>query len=107
MRKRVAPSTRRSAWCVVPSLQVHDAKGVGILVCNNARGVIVDNEIRGNARAGVAIHSGSDPLVRANRIHGGLDSGVLVSEKVSALRPRPNAACAHARTPSGLTALLF
>jgi parallel beta-helix repeat protein len=61
--------------------QVHNAKGVGILVCDNARGLIEDNDIAGNARAGVAILSGGNPLVRCNRIHDGKDSGVLVSEK--------------------------
>jgi parallel beta-helix repeat protein len=61
--------------------QVHNAKGVGILVCDNARGLIEDNDIAGNARAGVAILSGGNPLVRCNKIHDGKDSGVLVSEK--------------------------
>jgi nitrous oxidase accessory protein NosD len=61
--------------------QVHKAKGVGVLVCDHARGVIEDNDIAANARAGVAILSGGNPVVRNNRIHDGRDSGVLVSEK--------------------------
>ena len=61
--------------------QVHQAKGVGVLVCDHARGLIEDNDISGNARAGVAILSGGNPVVRVNRIHDGKDSGVLVSEK--------------------------
>ena len=61
--------------------QVHKAKGVGVLICDHARGLIEDNDICENARAGVAILSGGNPVVRLNRIHDGKDSGVLVSEK--------------------------
>ena len=50
-------------------------------MCDHARGLIEDNDISGNARAGVAILSGGNPVVRVNRIHDGKDSGVLVSEK--------------------------
>ena len=42
-----------------------------------------DNDISANSRAGIAILSGGNPIVCANRIHDGKDSGVLVSEKVS------------------------
>ena len=47
--------------------EVHHGKGVGILVCDNAKGVIEDNTISCNGRAGIAILSGGDPLVRACR----------------------------------------
>ena len=60
---------------------VANGKGVGVLVCDNGRGVIEDNDISFNGRAGVAILSGGDPLVCHNKIHEGMDSGVLVSEK--------------------------
>jgi F-box protein 11 len=60
---------------------VANGKGVGVLVCDNGRGVIEDNDITHNGRAGVAILSGGDPLVCHNKIHEGMDSGVLVSEK--------------------------
>ena len=50
-------------------------------MCDHARGLIEDNDISGNARAGVAILAGGNPVVRVNRIHDGKDSGVLVSEK--------------------------
>jgi F-box protein 11 len=60
---------------------VQHAKGVGVLVCDHAKGVIEDNIISCNGRAGVAILSGGDPVVCANRINDGMDSGVLVSEK--------------------------
>jgi len=61
--------------------KVHNAKGVGVLVCDHARGLVEDNDICSNARAGVAIMSGGNPVVRLNRIHNGQDSGVLVSER--------------------------
>ncbi len=61
--------------------EVHHGKGVGVLVCDNAKGVIEDNVISCNGRAGIAILSGGDPLVMANKIHDGMDSGVLVSER--------------------------
>jgi len=60
---------------------VTNGRGVGVLVCDNGRGVIEDNDICLNGRAGVAILSGGDPLVCHNKIHEGMDSGVLVSEK--------------------------
>ena len=61
--------------------EVHHAKGVGVLVCDHARGLIEDNDVSANARAGVAILSGGDPIVRINKIHDGKDSGVLISER--------------------------
>ena len=60
---------------------VRHAKGVGVLVCDHAKGVVEDNDISSNKRAGIAILSGGDPIVRSNKIHNGFDSGVLISEK--------------------------
>ena len=60
---------------------ITNGRGVGVLVCDNGRGVVEDNDISFNGRAGVAILSGGDPLVCRNKIHEGMDSGVLVSEK--------------------------
>ena len=60
---------------------VQHAKGVGVLVCDHAKAMIEDNEISENKRAGIAILTGGDPVVRQNKIHNGHDSGVLVSEK--------------------------
>ena len=61
--------------------EVANGRGVGVLVCEQARGVVEDNDIACCGRAGVAILSGGDPLVTLNRIRDGLDSGVLVSEQ--------------------------
>ena len=61
--------------------EVCNARGVGVLVCDHARALVEDNDVYSNERAGVAILSGGNPLVRNNKIHDGKDSGVLVSEK--------------------------
>ena len=60
---------------------INNGKGVGVLVCDHGKGVIEDNDISFNGRAGVAILSGADPHVCANKIHRGMDSGVLISER--------------------------
>lgn len=39
-----------------------------------------DNSVTKNGRAGIAILSEADPTVTANKIHDGMDSGVLVSD---------------------------
>ena len=44
------------------------------------RGLVEDNDIFANRRAGVAILKEGAPLVKGNRIHDGRDSGVLVCE---------------------------
>ena len=43
--------------------QIRDAKGVGVLVCDHARGLIEDNDVSSNSRAGVAILSGGKPKI--------------------------------------------
>ena len=61
--------------------EINNGKGVGVLICDHGKGVIEDNDISCNGRAGVAILSGADPHVCANKIHAGMDSGVLISER--------------------------
>ena len=61
--------------------EINNGKGVGVLICDHGKGMIEDNDISCNGRAGVAILSGADPHVCANKIHEGMDSGVLVSER--------------------------
>ena len=39
-----------------------------------------DNSVTKNGRAGIAIITEADPTVTANKIHDGMDSGVLVSD---------------------------
>jgi F-box protein 10 len=51
-----------------------------VLVSEKGRGLVEDNDIFANRRAGVAILKEGAPLVKGNRIHDGRDSGVLVCE---------------------------
>ena len=56
---------------------ITNARGVGVLVCDDSHGVIEDNDIYHNDRAGVAILTGGDPLVCHNRIHVGMDLSLI------------------------------
>jgi parallel beta-helix repeat protein len=67
---RADPQIRRN--------RIHDAKQGGILVYDNGLGTIEDNDIFGNAYAGVEISEGGNPTVRYNRIHDGQQTGVIV-----------------------------
>ena len=52
----------------------HGEQG-GIYVFGDGRGLIENNEIYGNALAGIQIRSNSNPIVRKNRIHHGKHGG--------------------------------
>ena len=80
--------------------EVHHGKGVGVLVCDNAKGVIEDNVISCNGRAGIAILSGGDPLVCANKIHDGMDSGAPFRLHPSAPTLHPPYASFLSHSPS-------
>ena len=56
----------RSDLHYYPSSQQHD----------NGRGIIEGNEIHSNALAGVWITTGSQPILRRNRIHSGKQVGI-------------------------------
>ena len=84
---------------------VRDAKGVGVLVCDHGKGVIEDNEITCNGRAGVAILSGGDPLVCQNKIHEGMDS-VRFDPAIATAPPAPSRSgsgpCRTTKPPAAL-----
>ena len=64
-----------------PSSQPHPRwQGAGVHVYDNGRGTLEDNDIFGNAYAGVAIKKGANPTVRGNRIHDSKQGGVFVYE---------------------------
>lgn len=46
----------------------------------DGRGLIENNDIYGNALAGIQIRSGSNPIVRKNRIHHGKHGGIYIHE---------------------------
>ena len=60
--------------------RIHSGKQGGVFVSENGLGTLEDNEIFGNAYAGVEIKSGGNPTLRRNRIHDGKTSGILVWE---------------------------
>ena len=44
------------------------------------RGVLENNNIHSNTLAGVQIRTGSDPIIRNNKIHHGLHGGIYVHD---------------------------
>jgi len=61
-----------------------DGKYRGIYVWEGSSPRIEENEIWGNALAGIYIEgAGTDPLIRANRVHDGEGVGILVCEGAS------------------------
>ena len=59
--------------------RIHDGKHSGVLVYDNGKGTIEDNEICGNSFQ-VSIRKEGNPLVRKNRIYDGKQIGVYVSD---------------------------
>lgn len=57
----------------------HGEQG-GIYVFGDGRGLIENNDIYGNALAGIQIRSNSNPIVRKNRIHHGKHGGIYIHE---------------------------
>uniref|UniRef100_A0A915EMP9 F-box protein 11 n=1 Tax=Ditylenchus dipsaci TaxID=166011 RepID=A0A915EMP9_9BILA len=53
----------------------------GVYIFGEGRGLIEQNNIYGNALAGIQIRTNSDPIVRLNKIHDGLHGGIYVHEK--------------------------
>lgn len=58
--------------------RIHDGKGAGVLIYENGKGTLEDNDIFGNALSGVEIREGGNPMLRRNRIHDGKAGGVMV-----------------------------
>ncbi|MEN8219601.1 MAG: right-handed parallel beta-helix repeat-containing protein [Pseudomonadota bacterium] len=49
---------------IVSHCQIHDGKGTGVLVNENSTGRIDNCDIFGNAKAGIAITKGGNPVVQ-------------------------------------------
>jgi F-box protein 11 len=47
-------------------------------IADNGLGTLEENEVTGNALAGVTIRTGANPILRRNRISNNLGGGVLV-----------------------------
>jgi F-box protein 11 len=52
-----------------------------VYIFGEGRGLIEQNNIYGNALAGIQIRTCSDPIVRLNKIHDGQHGGIYVHEK--------------------------
>lgn len=82
--------TSESSACIAihnaanPTLRgnrIHGGKRNGVVVYEQGRGTLEDNDIFGNTHPGVIITTGGDPMLRGNRIRDGGWQGVLVSEQ--------------------------
>ncbi|XP_046327836.1 F-box only protein 11-like [Haliotis rufescens] len=56
---------------------IKDCENVGLYITDYAQGVYEDNEISGNALAGIWVKNHSNPIMRRNHIHHGRDVGVF------------------------------
>ncbi|RUS84954.1 hypothetical protein EGW08_007265, partial [Elysia chlorotica] len=56
---------------------IRDCENVGLYVTDKAEGVYKNNEISGNALAGIWVKNGANPIMRNNHIHHGRDVGVF------------------------------
>jgi len=61
--------------------QIHSARGDGIRVSEQGRGVIEECDIQGSAGAGIAIHSRGAPTVRRCRVYAGAHHGISIIEQ--------------------------
>jgi parallel beta-helix repeat protein len=79
-------SSRSGTDPLVRANRIHDGQGVGIFIAMGASPRIEDNEIWGNARAGiVSSDAGTDPIICGNRVHDGQTVGIDVSTGASPL----------------------
>jgi len=60
--------------------RIHDGKRSGVNVHKNGKGTFEDNDIFGNAFAGVQVKQDSNPIFRRNRIHDSRQCGVMCFE---------------------------
>ncbi|MEN8221558.1 MAG: right-handed parallel beta-helix repeat-containing protein [Pseudomonadota bacterium] len=66
---------------IVSYCKIHDSKeGSGVFVYENCTGQIENCEIFGNAKSGIQISEGSNPVVQHCKIQDGKGSGVLVNK---------------------------
>jgi F-box protein 11 len=66
---------------VIRRCRIHDCASGGILIFQNAKGIISDCEIYKNTRAGIAIHQEGNPQIRRCRIYDGNQSGVYIYDR--------------------------
>lgn len=58
--------------------KIFGGKNGGVLIYNSGEGILEDNDIYGNALAGVWIKTDSNPTLRRNKIYNGKEGGVCI-----------------------------
>ena len=58
--------------------KIFGGKNGGVLIYNSGKGVLEDNDIYGNALAGVWIKTDSNPTLKRNKIYNGKEGGVCI-----------------------------
>ncbi len=66
---------------VIRNCQIHEGKGGGVFIYENAQGRVEDCDIFNNDYSGVSIEKGGNLVIRQCKIHDGKSSGILVYEK--------------------------
>ncbi|XP_021345462.1 F-box only protein 11-like [Mizuhopecten yessoensis] len=62
---------------VIKHCKIKDCENVGLYVTDYAQGSYEDNEISGNALAGIWVKNHANPIMRRNHIHHGRDVGIF------------------------------
>ena len=63
---------------VIRRNKIFGGKNGGVLIYNSGEGLLVENDIYGNALAGVWIKTDSNPVLRRNKIYNGKEGGVCI-----------------------------
>ncbi len=62
---------------VIKKNKIFSGKNNGVLIHNSGKGLLVENDIYGNALAGVYIKTDSNPILRRNKIYGN-EGGICI-----------------------------
>ncbi|XP_051983370.1 F-box only protein 10 isoform X2 [Xyrauchen texanus] len=68
----------QNARMVMLRNEVCGCKASGVFLRLSAQGLIAENNIHSNGEAGLDIRKGANPIILCNRIHSGLRSGIVV-----------------------------
>ena len=62
---------------IIKHCKIKDCENVGLYVTDYSQGTYEDNEISGNALAGIWVKNHANPIMRRNHIHHGRDVGIF------------------------------
>ena len=63
---------------VIKRNKIFSGKNGGVLIYNSGEGLLIENDIYGNALAGVWIKTDSNPVLRRNKIYNGKEGGICI-----------------------------